>query len=56
MNYLLFDQIGAPTSAELIADISAHAIVQTLRDQTKIGIYHLVASGKHRGLSMQIYI
>lgn len=40
------DQIGAPTSAELIADVSAHAIVQTLRDQTKIGIYHLVASGE----------
>lgn len=43
---IINDQIGAPTSAELIADVSAHAIVQTLRDQTKIGIYHLVASGQ----------
>lgn len=43
---IIDDQIGAPTSAELIADISAHAISQTLADQRKVGIYHLVASGE----------
>ncbi len=43
---IIDDQIGAPTSAELIADVSAHAIVQTLQDPTKAGIYHLVASGE----------
>lgn len=50
------DQIGAPTSAELIADVSAHAIVQTLRDQTKIGIYHLVASGETSWFEYANYI
>ncbi|MDM1772190.1 dTDP-4-dehydrorhamnose reductase [Acinetobacter indicus] len=43
---IIDDQIGAPTSAELIADISVHAIIQTLQDATKVGIYHLVASGE----------
>lgn len=50
------DQIGAPTSAELIADVSAHAIVQTLRDQTKIGIYHLVAGGETSWFEYAQYI
>lgn len=39
------DQIGAPTSAELIADVTAHAIVRTLKDVSCVGIYHLAASG-----------
>lgn len=53
---IIDDQIGAPTSAELIADVSAHAIVQTLRDQTKIGIYHLVASGETSWFKYANYI
>ena len=53
---IIDDQIGAPTSAELIADVSAHAIVQTLRDQTKIGIYHLVASGETSWFEYANYI
>src|SRR5690606_8045714 len=53
---IINDQIGAPTSAELIADVSAHAIVQTLRDQTKIGIYHLVASGETSWFEYANYI
>jgi dTDP-4-dehydrorhamnose reductase len=40
------DQIGAPTSAELIADVSAHAIKQTLTQSTSQGLYHLSASGE----------
>jgi dTDP-4-dehydrorhamnose reductase len=43
------DQFGAPTGAELIADISAHAIRQVTQagsvTSAKAGIYHLVASG-----------
>lgn len=40
------DQFGAPTGAELIADVTAHAIRQTLRDETCCGIYHLAADGE----------
>lgn len=39
------DQWGAPTSAELLADISAHAIRQVHGFQQAGGIYHAVASG-----------
>ncbi|EPK8021198.1 dTDP-4-dehydrorhamnose reductase [Providencia rettgeri] len=39
------DQYGAPTGAELIADCTAIAIVQTLLDKNKCGVYHLVSSG-----------
>ncbi|ETT07682.1 dTDP-4-dehydrorhamnose reductase [Providencia alcalifaciens] len=39
------DQYGAPTSAELIADCTAIALIQTLQDKSKCGIYHLVSSG-----------
>jgi dTDP-4-dehydrorhamnose reductase len=42
------DQRGAPTGADLIADVSAHAIRQALgtQDTTLSGIYHLVAAGE----------
>lgn len=42
------DQIGAPTSAALIADISAHVIRQLGATKTADldGVYHLVASGE----------
>ncbi|MCY1669357.1 dTDP-4-dehydrorhamnose reductase [Rhizobium sp. SL86] len=42
------DQIGAPTSAALIADVSAHVIRQLAATKTTDldGIYHLVASGE----------
>ena len=43
---IIDDQIGAPTSAELIADVTAHALIHVLNDQSKSGIYHLVASGE----------
>jgi dTDP-4-dehydrorhamnose reductase len=39
------DQWGAPTGAELLADVTAHAIVQTLREPAKAGLYHCVAAG-----------
>ncbi|CAM4013985.1 dTDP-4-dehydrorhamnose reductase [Pseudomonas reidholzensis] len=40
------DQFGAPTSAELIADVSAHAIVAARRDPALSGVYHLAAAGE----------
>ncbi|MDO5290476.1 MAG: dTDP-4-dehydrorhamnose reductase [Pseudomonadota bacterium] len=39
------DQWGAPTGAELIADITAHAIAQTRQQPAKAGLYHLAAGG-----------
>ncbi|MDR7096742.1 dTDP-4-dehydrorhamnose reductase [Hydrogenophaga laconesensis] len=40
------DQFGAPTGAELIADATAHAIRQALRDEACCGTYHLAAAGE----------
>lgn len=40
------DQYGAPTSAELIADITAIAIASYRQQQLNPGIYHLTAAGK----------
>ena len=40
------DQFGAPTGAELLADVTAHAIRATLADPSKAGLYHLVAGGE----------
>jgi dTDP-4-dehydrorhamnose reductase len=40
------DQWGAPTGAELIADVSAHAIRQVLREPGCAGTYHLAAAGE----------
>lgn len=40
------DQFGAPTGAELLADVTAHAIRQVLRRPTDAGLYHLAASGE----------
>jgi dTDP-4-dehydrorhamnose reductase len=40
------DQYGAPTGADLIADVTAHAIRRVLQQQDLAGIYHLVAAGE----------
>ncbi|MBS0315650.1 MAG: dTDP-4-dehydrorhamnose reductase [Proteobacteria bacterium] len=40
------DQFGAPTGAELLADVTAHAVFATLRDPAKAGLYHLAAAGE----------
>ncbi len=42
---VIADQIGAPTGAELIADVSAHAIRATRAEPHLGGTYHLVADG-----------
>ena len=45
------DQVGAPTGAELLADVTAHALRQVLPslghdELTPSGIYHLAAAGE----------
>ena len=40
------DQIGAPTGADLLADVTAHALRQTLENPALAGLYHLVAQGE----------
>jgi dTDP-4-dehydrorhamnose reductase len=42
------DQYGAPTGADLIADVTAHAVRRVLNTQniSFSGVYHLVASGE----------
>ncbi len=43
---VIADQVGAPTGAELLADVSAHAI-RRLREQPALaGTYHCVAGGE----------
>lgn len=40
------DQKGAPTGAELIADLSAHALHSAVGDPALAGTYHLAAAGE----------
>lgn len=40
------DQIGAPTGADLLADVTAHAIRTALARPDVGGLYHLVAEGE----------
>lgn len=40
------DQIGAPTGADLLADVTAHTIRSALQRPEVSGLYHLVASGQ----------
>ena len=39
------DQYGAPTGAELIADVTAYALRQAIRQPELAGLYHLAAAG-----------
>lgn len=40
------DQIGAPTGADLIADVTAQALRQALQQPELAGLYHLAAAGE----------
>ena len=40
------DQFGAPTWADLLADVTAHAIRSVLKQPEQAGLYHLVAGGE----------
>ncbi len=50
------DQWGAPTGAELIADVTAHAVAQTRQQPAKAGIYHLTAAGETTWFSYAKYV
>ncbi len=39
------DQVGAPTGADLLADVAAHALRTALQRPEVSGLYHLVAGG-----------
>lgn len=43
---VIHDQMGAPTGAELIADVTALALRQALRQPELAGFYHLAAGGE----------
>ena len=45
------DQVGAPTGAELLADVTAHALVRLRSAPELAGTYHCVASGATRTAS-----
>ncbi len=40
------DQVGAPTSAELLADVTAHALRAATANPQLAGLYHCVAAGE----------
>ncbi len=40
------DQIGAPTGADLLADVTAHALRAAAKRPNVSGLYHLVAAGE----------
>jgi dTDP-4-dehydrorhamnose reductase len=40
------DQVGAPTGADLLADVTAHALHSALREPALAGTYHAVAAGE----------
>lgn len=40
------DQIGAPTGADMLADVTAHAIRTARQNEELSGLYHLVAGGE----------
>ena len=40
------DQTGAPTGAELLADVTAHAIRHVMQRPSEAGVYHLAAAGE----------
>jgi dTDP-4-dehydrorhamnose reductase len=43
---VIADQVGAPTSAELLADVTAHALRQAMANPALGGLYHCVAGGE----------
>lgn len=43
---VIHDQVGAPTGAELIADVTVHALRQAMAQPALAGVYHLAAAGE----------
>ncbi|MBS1186192.1 MAG: rfbD [Burkholderiaceae bacterium] len=50
------DQIGAPTSAELVADVTALALAAFHADALPEGLYHLTASGSTSWYGLACYV
>ena len=50
------DQIGAPTGADLLADVTAHAIRRVLQQPELSGLYHLVARGETSWYDYACYV
>lgn len=44
--HVIDDQIGAPTSAELLADVTAHALRALVQQPQLAGLYHCTAAGE----------
>jgi dTDP-4-dehydrorhamnose reductase len=44
--HVIADQIGAPTGADLVADVSAHALHQLQHKPHAAGLYHVSAAGE----------
>lgn len=40
------DQVGAPTGADLLADVTAHALRSLLANSGQAGLYHVAAAGE----------
>ncbi len=53
---IVADQFGAPTSAELIADVTSLALAAHRRDMLADGIYHLTAAGKTSWHGLACYV
>ena len=53
---IVSDQHGAPTSAELIADVTAHAILAHAGGRLRNGIHHLSASGSTSWLGLAKHV
>jgi len=53
---IIDDQIGAPTGADLLADVTAHAIRRVLQQPELSGLYHLVARGETSWYGYACYV
>lgn len=53
---IVADQFGAPTSADLIADVSTHAIASFYKEAISKGLYHLTASGETSWHGLACYV
>lgn len=53
---IVADQIGAPTSAELIADVTALSIAAYFADVLPEGVYHLTATGETSWHGLACYV
>lgn len=53
---VISDQVGAPTGAELLADVTAHAARRVLAEPALDGLYHCVAGGETNWFEYARYV